>query len=213
MSRDSEELRSLAACFNVIGGLLAQEPTKEQLQSYKSDDVFASIPFGYDDEHVRKGIGRIEAWLKSSDLENECIIEDLQNEYIRLFDGFGMPCAPCWANFHLDINRQIMGEITLRVRREYEKYGLHVDEADVRPDDRLGLMMQFLALLANREAEAFESGRDDEASDLDAAQKEFVKNYILPWIGEWHIQITNETKSGFYQGVGEVAYGLIRSFA
>lgn len=117
------------------------------------------------------------------------LVETLNREATRLFEGPGQPAAPPFGSFYLD-GRQLMGPEALAVRRSYLAAGLLPDQAIHSPPDHLALELGFMAALAragSREALA--------------ASRGFLVGHLLNWIPLWRADVLAARPHPFFEGL------------
>ena len=98
---------------------------------------------------------------------------------------------------------------TLAVRRAYKAEGLEIDKLHHEPDDHVAYELEFVAALAEREAEALREGRAEDAAHAASARRAFLENHLLTWVDMWCDRMDEHARTAFYQGVS----ALVRGFA
>jgi TorA maturation chaperone TorD len=179
-----------------------------------TEDFFDGVPFADDDAQTAEGLALLEQWRSDSmrtDLTS--VTEALNREWLRLLVGFGEPLAPPWAAYYFEKDPIIFGAKTLEVRAWYTRYGIELERKYHEPDDHLGLMLQFLAMLITKESEAQKNGEQDEASRLLLDQHDFLEANLLPWVPHWQSLVASEAKSPFYAGLALLINGALRTYA
>jgi TorA maturation chaperone TorD len=179
--------------FRLLGALLYNEPNVAILEMLINGSLFSELPYAQDHESARKGQVQVFEWLKSSD--TEMLAEQARVDYMRLLVGVGKVLAPPWGSVHLDEDRLLFNENTLRVRMYYEHYGMKLKEKYHEPDDHLGLELEFIAYL-------FENNKTDAARD-------FTEKYIVPWVFRWNEDIQKYARTDYYRGIANIVVGGI----
>lgn len=93
---------------------------------------------------------------------------------------------------------RLMCEAHLEVRDE-----LHT------PEDHLSFECEFMAALADRQAEALEQGRPGDALAVLRTQAEVHANHLLSWIDAYCDCLDEVAKTRFYRGVSKLTRGFI----
>lgn len=217
-SFDIEELPAVEVCFAQASRLLYCEPDNDEIASQACEQVFASAPYGMDDERVQRGLDLMDSWLVEldSDVDRRAFDEQvaaLKREWFRLFIGAGTPDAPCWESYYREPNSHLFGKRTLEVRELYRRHGLQIERLHSEPDDHLGLMLGFMSRLAGEEAEAAAEGDGDAASEAALEQDAFLADHILPWLAVWRYSVMQHAASDYFRGVGEFVFGLCACYA
>ena len=239
-----EELRAAQVALNLAARLLYNEPTDEDVAAYVQPGLFAEAPFGMEDAAVRAGLAAMGAWCRETAAAAEgdpaALHEraiDLRSDWLNLLVGMGEPKAPSWAGYYLNPSSAILGESALEVRRLYKRHGFQIERLNQEPDDHLGLMLNFIALLIGLElsdtSAATRANAADSAAvrahaadpcsagcarvDLEApaaqCQAQLLQRYILPWLPLWRWSVEKFARTEFYRGTGDLVFGLVRAYA
>lgn len=205
------DISEMAGLLEVMGQLVYDEPSSAVLDTY-TDGLFAQVPEQLtEDPDAVQGFLLMEGWLRQyREGDREELCGDLQREWLRLFVGVGEPQVPSWANYYSDFEQRVLGRESLEVRAAYRKAGLEPANLNREPDDNLGLMLQFLAVLASHEAVA---NSDDKAEKFRDEQASFLRKHVLPWIARWEYEVEKHAETTFYQGMGKALSGIVRCYA
>lgn len=213
MDFDKGSLQAAQAAFGFAAGLVSQEPTEEWVQSCIDEKMFEGAPFGADDPAVDEGLSRLSSWCSSAEGDIAESTADIQREWLRLFVGLGSPEAPVWESYYTEPNSTMFGRSTLEVRAAYRAWGLEFERKAHEPDDALGIMLAFCSYLMGRELEAMDAFDATGAAKAASALEEFMVNHMLPWASAWRFLVGNHARTDYYRGVGELVFGLERSYA
>ena len=74
-------------------------------------------------------------------------VQAVEQDYLRLFVGLGMPLAPPWESTWANDARLLFQRETLDVRYWYRSAGLELARLHHDPDDHIGLELEFVGLL------------------------------------------------------------------
>ncbi|MDR2196721.1 MAG: molecular chaperone TorD family protein [Coriobacteriales bacterium] len=207
-------LDAAAVTFAALGMLLYQEPDEARIGHLLEEGFFAAIPFADDEPQVAEGIALLDAWTReAASRELADVVAELGREWLRLLVGYGEPEAPPWATWYFEKDPVIFGSKTLEVRQWYARYGLELERKYHEPDDHLGLMLQFLALLISRESEAQVAGEAQTAKRYQQEQRDFLEQNILPWLPNWQARVAEKAKISFYRGLALLIGGALRTFS
>ena len=182
-------IRVETAYFRLLGSLLYNEPSVEVINALKKDSVFTELPYAQDNELARKGQAQLNRWSESG--SNDSLTDEAREVYISLLVGLGKVLAAPWGSVYMDEDRLLFGEDTLGVRQYYEHYGMMVKQKYKEPDDHIGLELEFLAYLF-------------EKNEAEAAVK-FAERYISPWIFKWNDDVQKYAKTAYYKGIANMA--------
>ena len=124
------------------------------------------------------------------DAENlNVLVEGLNQEATRLFEGPGQPVAPPYGSYYLN-GKRLMGPEAIEVRKAYLAAQMLPDQDGQQPPDHLALELSFLAALANAQTE-------DTIGDL----RGFIANHILSWLPTWREDVMAARPHPFFAGL------------
>lgn len=117
------------------------------------------------------------------------LVETLNCEATRLFEGPGQPAAPPFGSYYLN-GRQLMGPEAVAVQQAYLAAQLLPDQAMCLPPDHLALELGFMAALA----------KSDSRNAL-AASRDFLAGHLLNWIPGWRADVLAAKPHAFFDGL------------
>lgn len=173
-------LAGRAYVFSLFHKMFGAEPTEVLLQAVSSEESLQAIAlFENEDGGVVERLR--EVLLACRDVDN-AKLEQVKDEYTRLFIGPDKLIAAPWESVYTTKERALFQESTLKVRSWYQKYGYAPEQAPNYPDDHISLMLHFLALTAQRAAACLEDDLLCGYRNLLEGQKLFEKNHLLNWV-------------------------------
>lgn len=114
------------------------------------------------------------------------VLRDLRVEHARLFTGPGRPDVPIFESEYVDPGDGVAGRLdgpsTVRVRRWYRSAGLERATSHRDLPDHVATELEFLHLLARREAEARQEGRIQDAHQLRRDTDRFLREHPAKWM-------------------------------
>jgi TorA maturation chaperone TorD len=207
-----ESLWRASLLFGLIGNALSTEPNKNILRTFLDRELFSQVPYAEDEPSTGKGLHYLRIWQKQSTNENnEDILRHLQGEWFRCFVGAGKPVASPWQSCYTDKDFILFSEDTFKVRTWYRKYGLQVKKLNNEPDDHIGIMLNFLAHLTDRESRLLSEGALDVVEQLQKDQLEFLNKHILTFLSTWCDLVISKSYSNFYTGLALLARGAVNA--
>jgi TorA maturation chaperone TorD len=123
-------------------------------------------------------------------------IDELQQDYLRLFVGLGTPLAPPWESAWASDARLVFQRETLDVRYWYRSAGLQVAALHRQPDDHIGLELEFVGRL-----------RERHEPETAAA---FAREHPLTWADRWAAAVNEHARHPFYPALAKEALLLLR---
>jgi TorA maturation chaperone TorD len=134
----------------------------------------------------------------------------LESEHVRLFGPAGR--ASLTETSYGDAGRLLGKSAALAdVGGFYRAFGLKPGTEHPRPEDHLAFELEFLSVLAVKEAWAMSEG-DEEALEVtrDATGK-FLSEHLGTWIDAWLAVLRASDPPPFYDALGEVIQRLVRA--
>ena len=204
-SREKQSRKDVADHRSNIYGLLAlvyrQEVTPDLLSQIKGPrflGVFSDL-----------GVEGMEAFLQSSE---EKLIEDLAVEYARLFLGPGTHISP-----HESVHHQredgdwgtLWGAATVDVKKFIEATGLEYEPDYKGMPDHISVEFEFMAALAQREAQAWAEDDKKGARRYLDVQQTFIKDHLVQWIPDFCEKVSQQAELPFYRAVAELTQSFI----
>ena len=213
------ELERIEVSLTFIARMLYVEPTEEYLCNLIQENPFDEAPWGGEEKHVAKGLALLSSWASQCrSVQMDCnslreLARDLRSEWLELFVGTGSPKSSLLESYYVEPDGRLFGRNVIDVRETFSRSGLQSEKLHAEPDDNLGLMLSFLAVLVHNEAESLES--DDEAltEKLFKDQNDFLCTHILPWICVWESLVVRYARCDYYRGVGLLTFGMIAAYA
>jgi len=196
--------------LGLFGKLLFDEPDKEWLDTVAKEGVFEEIPFANEQEDVQQGMALLSTWNEENKIGLSLkAFEAIRDDYMALFIGPGNVLAPPWESIYFTKERVIFQEETLQVREWYRRFGLESEKLYHEPDDHIGLELAFISQLASMAFRSLEEG-NGQFDALVEAQKDFLSNHTLKWVGSWVDLVLNHAKTDFFKGVSLVIRGVMK---
>lgn len=136
--------------------------------------------------------------------------EQLSREHAALFLGpFELLAAP-YGSVYMESGRRVMGDSTMEVIRIFRQEGIEVDVGE--PPDHIAIELEFLSLMAQKEAQAWGEGVIDEANRYRQVQDHFLNGFLKPWLPAFCEAIRSGTDNQFYLALADCLAAGISSF-
>lgn len=140
--------------------------------------------------------------------------DELGAEFTRLFSGVqeGMgPPPPFESVWRED---RLIGESTVAVIEAYARAGFTDIDSEAGPQDHLAVELKFIALLALREAEAWQADEEAGAKQRLAQQRDFLNQHLATWAPRWADAIIEQARLPLYAALaGLLKAGLVQAAA
>lgn len=202
------DLRGESIAFSLLGALLEGIPCQDTLDALRREAVFESIPIGDGVQSVEESLAAL-----ASVVEAGVNAGEVADEHLRLFDGLPAPLAPLWESGYFNDRGLAFQDQMMDVRARFRRQGLQSAMKNREPDDSLGLELQFLALLADRAADALSHGDQDKAARLIEEHNEFLSEHTLCWVGAWADLVRRHARNPFYPALATLVEALVSEVA
>ncbi len=129
----------------------------------------------------------------------------LRTAYTRLIYDTNLPFVPPYESVYCN-ERRVMGKPAGAVADDYRAAGLGIEGAEM--PDHIALECEFVALLAGREADAWQAGQREEARQILGTTNRFLRDHVLSWGGKFCADLLALAQVDFYRAVARLGAGL-----
>lgn len=187
---DTQMLRGIAFVGRSLGPFFRLDPKRDmdailpsytaiaQLDAWQAADEW---PFVSNDEAFRV------LCLMQEGLEDDFDERGVITEYRRLFVGPGRKAAPPWGSVYTDKDCVMFGASWVALRAWMRANGVTMGAEDSgEPEDHIGLMLEFMAWLADERPELL---------------SDFLRLHLLPWAGHFLDIVAEVAHHAFFEGL------------
>ncbi len=150
------------------------------------------------------------AWLAlacaAPDLEN-ISLDEIGGEFTRLMSGIQEGVGPPPPFESVWREDRLIGESTVAVIESYAQAGFADIDPEAGPQDHLAVELKFMALLALREAEAWQAGDAASAQLRLAQQYDFLHQHLAAWASRWADAIIQHAREPLFAALA----GLLKA--
>lgn len=204
----SGEFELLASLFNrsVDCGFIdrLREPGIRFLQGGSQSEIISS--------DIKKGLSEIAGFIQGiAGKRDEEVEQVLAVDWTRLFRGvspqYGPP--PPFEGLYVQggANSQ---EVLQSVSGFYRKNGFFPNPTFHNRPDYMGMELDFMGLLIEREADALDLGDRNEALGHFRAVRSFLSEHLGVWCGDFCDRALPYARTGFYRGVLHLTKGVVK---
>ena len=189
-----KELSSLhaypeASLFHEIGS--RKEEIKKLFSELSSQKPFFLLP-------------ALEGIISSAE---EISIENLQTEYVRLFDY--QPLCFIHETFYADPDNREPAKIISALIGAYNEFGLNVSSSSQEPPDCLTHELEFMHFLTHMEGES-RAGGDEKSHHYIQAGKKFLGEHLMLWISEFRNCVKKNSNLSFFQNLADLTESFVK---
>lgn len=201
----AEALCNFASFADLVSNILFKPITEPQIEGLASLD-WASI--AKINEELAFASNDIARYLAK---RNSGTRQELAVDYTSSFGGMatweGKYAVPCESVFTSE-EGLLYQESYHDVYSLYRANGIARNEGFDYPDDHLGLMFEFLKMMATGAAEDIKKGAPEEALLKLELCRSFIEDHILNWFDDLTEIAANIVTTRFYRGVLHLSRGL-----
>ena len=194
--------------FSLLHRLLGAEPEKELLDAVSSENSLQTVLlFDSEDSKAARQLYEI---LQSCSFTEPEHIQQMKDEYTRLFIGPDRLFAAPWESVYTTKERALFQQSTLGARSWYKKYHYLPEKYPRVADDHISLMMHFLSLTCIKASACLNDDNLNECWNILADQKAFETEHLLNWIFLYAEDIQASKSRKFYPQFVKAAADFIR---
>lgn len=185
--------------------LMGDVPTRELLDSLDlgvfqmAFEVVGALP------GAGEQVDELVAQLKDA----ACKLDQVADEYARIFVGPAALPAPPWESVYRDKKRMLMTATTLSVREHYRTYGYEARKVLKVPDDHLAIELDFLSALAQEALQACAAGDAEEAESAFEAGSAFLRAHLALWVDDFAANLRTRDGSPFYCAIADALCAFV----
>lgn len=141
-------------------------------------------------------------------------VTELAIDYVRVFVGHGVnafSAAYPFESVHTSERRLLMQEARDEVLAIYRANNLKRGDSWNEGEDHIALELEFMQVMANRTAEALDSGDEDAAIELLKTQYGFLEDHLINWVPMLVSDMEKFAQTDFYRGTGLLTLGFIET--
>ena len=122
--------------------------------------------------------------------------------------GYGPP--PPYESVYSESSQQDGGQVIGDVLKAYREEGVDIDEKARQRPDYIGIELDFMRHLTEKEMERWNKSAHKEAIKYLTTEKDFLAKHIVPWIPKFCDAALKEARTDFYRGVAKLTKGFLQ---
>ncbi len=198
---------ALTVMLRLVAGSYKAPPGEELVEYLKRMDMEDREDLFLRDEECRAGISLMRHFCRK--LEMEEAVRRATADQNRLFVGpLHLPSSP-WSSVYMD-RGLLFGPTALAVEAEFKRLGFWIPEGNHEPCDHIAYELQFVGELNKKAVEKFGQGNEAGGCESLSRAKQFIDEYVSPWLGEFLERVEKHAETDFYRGLAKLTSGVVR---
>jgi TorA maturation chaperone TorD len=157
---------------------------------------------------IEKGLRLIKDYVLKKDLLGEEGLVDLSKDWTRLVRGVDIKgLLP--PNESLYRTGRLQEKPVQEINRLFSKMGIRVPEEWHQPSDYIGVELDFMHLLCEKEKEAWEKNQSDSVHEIAEIEKSFLENHLGLWAPIFSEKMIEQAREDFFRGIGRLTKGIV----
>ncbi len=189
----TELAESRSEIYLFLSKMFSYEPLKDMAKMIKDGSILNAI-----DSESGEGARCLREFVEEAkSIKN--VREELEVEHTTLFVvGRDKNFRP-FESLYLDPDKYVGGQFTRNVEKFYEKAGVDFTSARDELADHIGIELEFMHFLCNKEAESWRSAKKDDGLRYLALQRDFLRGHLAKWAFEFCDDLLERTGSNFFR--------------
>jgi TorA maturation chaperone TorD len=205
-------LESRAYNYLLFQSIFGNEPTRELIETIGEEATRQSFELFVVDgkSPYSSALLAVAAAMDALKGCSQEAVEDLRDEYTRLYLGPAELKAPPWESMYVSKKRQLFEENTLKVRNFYRAQGFLPAEYPRVADDHIALECAFMAQLGERAKNSSNTGDTKTVKAALEASRRFLDEHLLVWLPGYIADMSRIGRADFYPLITQLALGYVQ---
>ena len=137
------------------------------------------------------------------------ILIGLSKDWTHLFRGVDLkgPLPPYESLF---VTGRFQSEPSQQIHRLFSGMGIRIPEEWHQPPDYIGVELDFIRLLCEKELSAWKWKQGDSLKEVVEMERSFLENHLSTWVPDFCEKMQAQACEDFYRGVALLTKGLIK---
>jgi putative dimethyl sulfoxide reductase chaperone len=165
---------------------------------------------------LREGIRLIEGFSRACERRPvKELATELAVERTRLFRGLKPGCGPPppYESVYLSLDGQPQMQATAAVARSYAEAGVGLPEGLREQPDYIGLELDFMRHLTQKEARAWAERNRDEAARIAEQERSFLEEHLARWVPRFCEVMDGASRFDYYRGIARMTGRFVQDEA
>ena len=205
--------RNRAALYGMLSSVYIQIPERRTLELNFVDPaskLLEAIPKEAKEisKPIAEGIRIVRDYIRDRGLHLEECLLDLLKDWTRLFRGVDRsgPLPPYESVYRTE---RIQTKYAQEVHRLFSKMGIRVPEEWHQPLDYIGVELDFMRLLCEKELRHRNDSQLKALREALDEERAFLEDHLGPWVPIFCKRVLGEAGEDYYRGIAHLTLGLV----
>src|SRR4030042_1838742 len=159
-------------------------------------------------QEMREGLRRIRDYLSHQKLHFKKSLINLTKDWTHLLRGVdkGGPLPPYESVYRTG---RLQNKPAQEVYRLFSKMGIRLPEEWHQPPDYVGVELDFMRLLCQKERTAWEKNNLELIREVVGEEHSFLENHLSLWIFDFCGEMVKQSQEEFFRGIARVTSGFV----
>jgi TorA maturation chaperone TorD len=159
-------------------------------------------------KQIHKALDLMTFYGSNTDLPHEEILENLSKDWTRLLRGVVRDgILPPYESLYR--TKTPHRKPAQEVNRLFSKMGIQVPEEWRQPSDYIGVELDFMRLLCEKERQVRERMENDILQHVLEIEASFLEEHLALWVPLFCEKMLREAREDYYRGVARLTAGLV----
>jgi TorA maturation chaperone TorD len=159
-------------------------------------------------KRIQKGLNLVKSYGSKKDRIDEEILTNLSKDWTRLFRGVVRDgILPPYESLYR--TERLQKKSAQEINRLFSKMGVQVPEEWHQPSDYIGVELDFMRLLCEKEWRHRDNGERDAFREAVEAEKSFLEKHLTLWVPIFCERMLKEAREEYYLGIAHLTLGLV----
>jgi TorA maturation chaperone TorD len=159
-------------------------------------------------QQIQKGLGLVKPYGSNKDRTDEEILTNLSRDWTRLFRGVVRDgILPPYESLYQA--ERLQKKTAQEINRLFSKMGVQVPEEWHQPSDYIGVELDFMRLLCEKEWRHRDNGEPNALREAVEAEKSFLEDHLTLWVPIFCERMLKEAREEYYLGIAHLTLGFV----
>jgi TorA maturation chaperone TorD len=213
----SETLLSLSkirkSLYGILSSLYVQLPQKKILE-LKWDPAVELLRYPQEESEeafarIQSGLNLVRSYGSEQGRNDEEILKTISKDWTRLFRGVVRDgILPPYESLYRP--ERLQKKPAQEINRLFSEMGIQVPEEWHQPSDYIGVELDFMRLLCEREEKEREKMERDALREVLKLEDSFLEEHLALWVPLFCEKMFQQAQDDYYRGVSRLTTGLVR---